>query len=260
MFSSIKNSLGEQIGYIDIYGPIGRGGMFSEEFSAKEFINEFRKLEKECSQIVINISSEGGSVFEGQAIASEIKASKTKTICKIGALCASIATVIACACDKVIMPSNALFMTHAPLTGVQGNAHDFRETAKLLDKIEETILNIYEDKCGGKRTRAQIKALVAGENNDGQGTWMDAYEAMEAGFVDEIGHELAIAAQIDDPSNVIINGVKMDLSQYKNLDKVKETFNKAQPYGNLPLAPRDNVWDAPAADTRVRAFFKCQDK
>ena len=29
-----------------------------------------------------------------------------------------------------------------------------------------------------------------------------------AGFVDEIGYELAIAAKIDDISNVVINGVK----------------------------------------------------
>src|SRR5574344_1456141 len=222
MFSSIKNSLGEQIGYIDILGPIGRGSMFSDEFSAKQFIDEFRKLEKECSQIVLNISSEGGSVFEGQAIASEIKASKTKTVCKIGALCASIATVISSACDKVIMPENALFMTHAPLSSVDGNAHDLRETADLLDKIEETILNIYEDKFGGKKTRAQIKQLMNGENNDGQGTWMDAYEALEAGFVDEIGHELKMVAQYDGPSNVIINGIKMDLSEFKNTEKIKK--------------------------------------
>jgi len=211
MFSSFKNSLGETIGYIDILGPIGRGSMFSDEFSAKQCIDEFRKLEKECSQIVLNISSEGGSVFEGQAIASEIKASKTKTVCKIGALCASIATVISSACDKVIMPENALFMTHAPLSSVDGNAHDLRETADLLDKIEETILNIYEEKCNDGKTRAEIKQMIAGDNNDGQGTWMTAQEAYDAGFVDEIGYELAIAAKIDDISNVIINGVKMDL-------------------------------------------------
>src|SRR5574344_2957063 len=222
MFSSIKNSLGEQIGYIDILGPIGRGSMFSDEFSAKQFIDEFRKLEKECSQIVLNISSEGGSVFEGQAIASEIKASKTKTVCKIGALCASIATVISSACDKVIMPENALFMTHAPLSSVDGNAHDLRETADLLDKIEETILNIYEDKCGGKKTRAEIKQMIAGDNNDGQGTWMTAQEAYDAGFVDEIGYELKMVAQYDGPSNVIINGIKMDLSEFKNTEKIKK--------------------------------------
>ncbi len=222
MFSTFKNSLGENIGQIDIYGPIGRGSFWEDEYSFKQFISEFREMEKTCSEIIINISSEGGSVFEGQAIASEIKSSKIKTTCKIGALCASIATVISSACDRVIMPNNALFMTHAPLTGLQGNAHDLRETADLLDKIEESILNIYVDKCGGKKTRAQIKELISGPSNDGQGTWMDAYEAMEAGFVDEIGHELKMVAQYDGPSNVIINGVKMDLSGFKNTTKLKE--------------------------------------
>ena len=222
IFSSFKNQAGESVGQIDIYGPIGRGSMFSDEYSSKDFISDFKELEEYCSKIIINIFSEGGSVFEGNQIATVIKGSKIFTHAKLGALCGSIATVISSACKKVTMPNNSLFFVHAPLTGLQGNAHDLRETAKLLDKTEETILNIYEDKCGGKKTRAQIKQLMNGENNDGQGTWMDAYEALEAGFVDEIGHELKMVAQYDGPSNVVINGVKMDLSGFKNTTKLKE--------------------------------------
>ena len=45
---------------------------------------------------------------------------------------------------------------------------------------------------------------------------------MNAGFVDQIGHELKIAGQIDDLSNAVINGVKMDLSHFKNTTKIKE--------------------------------------
>lgn len=257
MFSSFKNSLGETIGYIDIFNEIGEGW---GQNGAKDFINQYRELEKTCSKIIINMCSPGGSVFTGQQIASYILSSKIPTECHIGALCASIATVIACACDKVIMPNNSLWLCHSPISDQGGNAYDLRKMADLLDKIEETILNIYENKCGGKKTRDELRTITIGNSEDGQGTWMDAYECLEAGFVDEVGQELAIAAKIDDISNVVINGVKMDLSQYKNLDKVKEMIDKAQPYGNLPLAPRDNQWDAPAADKRVRAFFKCQDK
>ena len=219
MFSTLKNSFGETIGYIDLFDEIGESW---GQNGAKDFIEQYRELEKTCSKIVININSPGGSVFTGQQIASYIKSSKIYTECHIGALCASIATVIACACDKVIMPSNSLWMSHSPISGQGGNAFDLRKMADLLDKIEETILNIYEDKCGGKKTRNELKSLTIGADNDGQGTWLDAYECLEIGFIDEIGHSLAIAAQYTGPSNVIINGTNIDLSNFKNTTKLKE--------------------------------------
>lgn len=233
MFSSFKNSTGETVGYIDIFGAIGEGW---GENGARDFIKEFRELEKSCSKIIINISSEGGSVFCGQQVASYIKQSKIKTIANIGSLCASIATVIASACDIVIMPNNALWMTHSPISKIEGNAHDMRERADLLDKIEETILNIYVDKCKNKCSREQIKQLVQGKGNNGQGTFMYAQECFDCGFVDEVGHELAIAAKLDDPSNAIINGIKMDLSGYQNLDRVREIFeNKTSCKNNIDI-------------------------
>ena len=219
MFSSVKNSFGETIGYIDLFDEIGESW---GQNGAKDFIEQYRELEKTCSKIVININSPGGSVFTGQQIASYIKSSKIYTECHIGALCASIATVIACACDKVIMPSNSLWMSHSPISGQGGNAHDLRKMADFLDKIEETILNIYEDKCGGKKTRDELRAITTGEDNDGQGTWLDAYECLEIGFIDEVSHSLAIAAKYTGPSNVIINGTNIDLSNFKNTTKLKE--------------------------------------
>lgn len=219
MFSSLKNSFGETIGYIDLFDEIGESW---GQNGAKDFIEQYRELEKTCSKIVININSPGGSVFTGQQIASYIKSSKIYTECHIGAICASIATVIACACDKVIMPSNSLWLSHSPISGQGGNAHDLRKMADFLDKIEETILNIYEDKCGGKKTRDELRAITTGEDKDGQGTWLDAYECLEIGFIDEVSHSLAIVAKYTGTSNVIINGTNVDLTNFKNTTKLKE--------------------------------------
>ena len=219
MFSSLRNSFGETIGYIDLFDEIGESW---GQNGAKDFIEQYRELEKTCSKIVININSPGGSVFTGQQIASYIKSSKVYSECHIGALCASIATVIACACDKVIMPSNSIWLSHSPISGQGGNAHDLRKMANFLDKIEETILNIYEDKCGGKKTRDELRAITTGEDKDGQGTWLDAYECLEIGFIDEVSHSLAIAAKYTGPSNVIINGTNIDLTNFKNTTKLKE--------------------------------------
>ena len=225
MFSTFKNSADKTIGEVFLYGPIARGGFWeSDENSCKNFLDQIRELEKTCDEIHLRINSEGGEVFEGQAIYSALKKCTKPTIAFIDGLAASIATVITCGCDKVVCAENGLYMVHSPLCSVSGNSHDMKEMARTLDKIEEAIIESYVSKCGDKCSRDEIKDFLAGENNDGQGTWMTAKEAKKYGFVDEVGQELAIAAQIDDMSDVIINDTHMDLSGYQNLDKVRKMF------------------------------------
>lgn len=224
MFSSFKNSKGKTVGEIFLYGPIARGGFWeSDENSCKNFLDQIRELEKTCSEIHVRINSEGGEVFEGTSIGSTLKKCSVPTICFVDGLCASIATVISSSCKKTVMCGDGIFMLHSPISRVSGNSHDMKEMAKILDKIEEAILETYVEKCGDKCSREEILELLKGSNGDGQGTWMTAKEALKYGFIDEIGHELKIAAQIDG-SNAIINGIKMDLSGYQNLDKVREIF------------------------------------
>jgi len=164
-----------------IYDEIGYWGI-----SAKDFILELNAIKNK--QIDMHINSPGGEVFDGAAIYNAIRNHPAAVTTYIDGLAASIASVIALAGDRVIMAENALYMMHNPFGLVIGNANDMRSMADVLDKIGDTMIGSYVAKSG--KTRDQIKNLLDAE------TWMNADEAMEAGFVDEISGKMDMAACI----------------------------------------------------------------
>ncbi|MCO8751638.1 ATP-dependent Clp protease proteolytic subunit, partial [Clostridioides difficile] len=65
----------------------------------------------------------------------------------VDGIAASIASVIALAGDRVVIPQNAYFMIHKPWIGLCGayNSDKLIKAAEDLDRIEEGILNVYQD-------------------------------------------------------------------------------------------------------------------
>jgi len=108
---------------------------------------------------------------------------------KIDGLAASAATYIALAADKVEMAAGSFFMIHKGWTFAMGNADELRETSKLLDKVDESIVNDYVKKTG--MASDEIINLMAAE------TWFSASEALERGFVDEITDGKAVSNRFD---------------------------------------------------------------
>lgn len=115
---------------------------------------------RKFDNIDLRINSPGGSVFGGYAIANLLKTVPGRKVAYIDGICASIATVIAMACDEIVMPSNTIFMIHPPSCSCGGTAKDFEKQAKILNTIEEGLLDIYEGRAVEGVTRAQIKELV----------------------------------------------------------------------------------------------------
>ena len=83
---------------------------------------------------------------------------------------ASIASVIALAGDRVVVPSNAFLMIHKPWTYAAGNAIDFRK-AEDLDNIESGIMNVYKENLKEGIEIEEIQQLVDAE------TWLSGEEA-----------------------------------------------------------------------------------
>ena len=137
-------------------------------------------------KIDMHINSPGGNVFDGAAIYNAVKRHEASVVSFIDGIAASIASVIALAGEKVIMAENALYMMHNPSGIVIGSADEMRKTADILDKVRDTMVGAYVGKSG--QTEDEIKALLDAE------TFMSADEAKEAGFADEIGDEIDIAA------------------------------------------------------------------
>jgi ATP-dependent protease ClpP protease subunit len=69
-----------------------------------------------------------------------------KTTAYIMGIAASMASVIACACDVLKIDDNAFMMVHLPFSLTEGNAIDLRKEADTLDKFTDALLAIYRTK------------------------------------------------------------------------------------------------------------------
>lgn len=168
--------------------------------SAQSFKQELDDLGS-IDTLNVYINSPGGDVFEGNTIMNMLKRKKCTKNVYIDGLAASIASVIAMAGDKIIMPSNSMMMIHNAWTYVAGNANDLRKLADDLDKVNSSIRQVYLDKAGDKLDEETLITLMDNE------TWLTAQECYDYGLCDVVGEDTNIAAKFD-----------LDiLSNYKNI-------------------------------------------
>ena len=163
-----------------IYGVIGW------DLTADEFVKDLAKCKPK--KVELRVNSPGGSVFEGLAVYNYLNLADFDVDVYVDGIAASAASVIACA-GNVYMPENALFMIHNPSGGVIGEAKDMRKQADVLDKIQDSIVTIYQQKTGLKRD--EIVDMVENE------TWLSASEAKELGFCDTVVEPLQEMAVYD---------------------------------------------------------------
>lgn len=154
-----------------------RGGIgdFDGHISADDFIDA---LNQHTGDITIHLDSPGGSVTDGLAIHNAILNYDGEVTVHVDTLCASIATVVACAADRVVMNSNGKYMIHRAWTVAMGNAKDFRGMADIMEMMDKDIAETYVAKAGGEAE--DWLAMMDKE------TWFDAEKALEVGLVDEI--------------------------------------------------------------------------
>ena len=158
---------------ITMRGPIG-------DFDGGISADDFRDCLKEHagSDVTIQLQSEGGSVNDGLSMYNAIMQHEGKVTIHIDTLAASIATVIACAADEVVMSSNAKYMIHRCWTVAMGNCKDFRSTADVMEMLDQDIADSYVERT--KKDKAEIIEMMDAE------TWMSAEDALAMGFIDSI--------------------------------------------------------------------------
>ncbi len=145
--------------------------------SGAGFIEELEALGN-VNIIKVRISSPGGSVEEGFLIYNALKDHKARINVIIDSKAYSMASVIAMAGDHIQMSENATFMVHNPWTFTYGEANELRKTADILDKLKNNLARAYRKQTG--HSFDEISSLMDAE------TWMEAEEALEQGFIDEI--------------------------------------------------------------------------
>jgi ATP-dependent protease ClpP protease subunit len=164
---------------ISIHDEIGAWGV-----SAKDFLAQLRSIAA-ATPITLSIHSPGGEVFDGLAIYHALKARGNVTV-RIEGLAASMASVIAMAGTRIMMPRNAFMMIHNPSGFAVGDSADMRQLADLLDKIKGSLLAAYRERT--KKSDEDLTAMMDAE------TWLTGEEAVEHGFADATSDEVALSA------------------------------------------------------------------
>ena len=192
---NIDNSAG--VATIDIEGTIGMPDFTESDKVAtyEEFKSKIVEVKSaNPRKVVVNIRSTGGDVNDALLIYDTLKeVSNVETICY--GYTASAATIIAQAAaqGKRKMSANGLYLIHQASTYADGNANELDAKADLLKKTDERIAAIYAEASG--RPAEEFVALM-GENN-GNGKWLNAEEALAAGLIDEITSKTKITNEFN---------------------------------------------------------------
>lgn len=198
---------------IDLSGDIEQG------FS-KKFIAQLHALGSN-EPISVTINSDGGNLQEAFAIYDYLKGvgKDYKVNGFIYGMCASAATVVACAFDSVEMGEYAMYMIHEPFfvnEDTEGEATD-----NILANRAEKLIAIYTEKTG--KSKEDMQSLVKGE------TFLDADGALQLGFINGVSREQAIAAKLNTEGVSILNNLR-NASLTGNTDglsgKLKQALSK----------------------------------
>ena len=120
--------------------------------------------------IDVHIASDGGDVAAGIAIFNMLASHDAPVTVYVDSWAASIASVIAFAGNKIIMPENTFLMVHNPRGGGFGEPDYLRAIAEWLDKLKTMIAETYK-----KHLKADYDVVEAMDKE----TWLTAKECAD---------------------------------------------------------------------------------
>lgn len=212
---------------ITIYGVIGFS-WWDDYISA----NDIDKALKEAgdNDIVINLNSPGGDVFDGISIYNRLKRHSSKVTIYVDGWACSAASVIAMAADELIMGLGSMFMYHEASNIVWGTKTDMRKEADVLYELEEGIIDIYMTKT--KLSREEVRANLDAE------TWLSAKKAVEQGFADRVeGEQLEENGDDVTITNIATRSIE---EKQQILNELKTILNK-EPFPPSTTTVDDNM-------------------
>lgn len=225
------NSLEEGKMELSLYGDIAEKSWWGDEITPQEFLSDLKQCND--SDLDVRINSGGGDVFAAHSIYNMLKRYKGKVTVYIDGLCASAATIIACAADTVVMPKNALYMIHNPSVFLSDayDAEALEQLSQYLATVKQTIVNVYKERV----TQLSEKELIKLMDDE---TWLTADEAKEYGLVD------IVEGRVEN-SLVLNNGiltVNKASCKYaiKNESKIKQVIRGKE---NCMKDTRETVWN-----------------
>lgn len=162
---------------ISILDPIGFDPWTGEGVTVKRIAAALRSIGPE-QDVVVNINSPGGDLFEGLAIYSALREHKGQVTVKILGLAASAASIVAMAGDEVQISRAGFLMIHDTWVMAMGNRNDLRGIADTLEPFDRAMADIYAARSG-------VDAKRIGEMMDAE-TWFGASDAIDQGLADSM--------------------------------------------------------------------------
>lgn len=210
---------------------------------AKDFRTSLNAVASD--ELIVEINSPGGDVFAGLGMFNMLRtfaAQEGKSVTtRVTGVAASIASVIVLAGDKREMPKNAFAMIHAPWMFAAGNADDLREQADVLDKIKNSMRQVYMDRMGA--AEGDVDAMLAKD------TWLTADECLAMGFATALTDDITASASF--------NLARADLPErVKAVFKARESAPPADTPADPPANPPAD--QAPVAQAIEQAAIAAQ--
>jgi len=226
---------------IALSGPVGYGISASDVRSALK--------EAKGKDVIFQVNSPGGLVYEGIEIFNLIRDYPGHTECRIVGLAASAMSYIVLAADKVSAYDNATFMIHNALALAIGNHNDMRKMADFLESLSNILAKAYAKKTG--KSMDEIKSLMDDE------TFLFGNEMLDAGFVDEVIEAPYKEDDGEDKESAIMKAqavVNSCLEKMRGSDAANKDMEKAVAYFDsmsllLGDTPKAEHWSNPNAYT-----------
>lgn len=196
-----KDSKNPKYATIDIFGYIGleRWNKEDDENTTRLIASKIEEIKalKDITDLEIRVSSQGGYVDHALTIHDLIKTTSYNKTSFIMGMTASSGTIIPMCAEVRKMSSNALFLIHHCSSYAGGNIHDLEAEIASQKTVNDRILNVYLSVCKPEKAD-DVKKLF--DENNGNGIWITATDALEYGFITEIVNETKKTACISKSS------------------------------------------------------------
>lgn len=200
-------------------------------------------LQEQCAAVInanedveLVINSPGGDVFNGLQMVHAIQDCHYKVTAKIEVMAASIAAVIALACDAVQIDKYSLLMLHNCWTFTVGNKEELQQEIDAMAAIDTIIHNIVAEHCYDDSI---------GEQMDKGDVWLTGEDAAElfdiVELVEKQKHELAACASL-------AKLVKLSNMLNKTEEEKPEEPEEEEPQEEPAEEPEEEPEEEPAPD------------
>ncbi|WP_167450631.1 head maturation protease, ClpP-related [Xenorhabdus ehlersii] len=159
---------------------------WDEGVTAKRVAGALRAIGNQ--DVIVNINSPGGDVFEGIAIYNLLRNHSGKVTVNVLGLAASAASIIAMAGDEINIGRGAFLMIHNAWTCCCGNKNDLIAVAEALKPFDDSLVDIYSARTGIDKDT--ITNMMDNE------TFISHTDALSQGFADGL-----LAADVVDDGN-----------------------------------------------------------